>query len=115
MALVHEDLTPLSGKKIIRLMGDLLHYSYDTYEEHLEKSLYYGKLKGEEWIRKNKSSILMKRMVGPYFSFLKSYLLQLGFLDGKAGFNIAKMNYLQYITAINHYQSELKNKTLSSS
>jgi glycosyltransferase involved in cell wall biosynthesis len=106
MALVHEDLTPLNEKTIVKLKGDLLHYSYLSYAEHLEKSHIYGRLKAEEWIRKTESPNLLKRLAGPYFTFIKSYFLKFGFLDGKAGFNIAKMNYLQYVTAINHYKSE---------
>lgn len=104
-ALVHEDLTPLEGIKIIKLEGDLWHYSYHSTEEHLQKSLAYGKLKGEEWIRTHNHPGFLKRIVAPYFAFIKTFVIKKGFLDGNAGFNIARMNYLQYKTAIEHYMA----------
>ena len=106
-ALVHEDLTPLDNISIIKLNGDLWHYSYDSIAEHRQKSIQYGRLKGAEWIRTGKHPRLWKRWGAPYFAFIRSYVLKAGFLDGAAGFNIAKMNYLQYRTAIKQFMSSL--------
>jgi glycosyltransferase involved in cell wall biosynthesis len=93
-ALVHEDLEPLNDKVIHALQGDLLHYSYSSYEEHKIKVLDYAELQALQWVKNNKSPSLLKKLFGPYFNFLKTYVLQLGFLDGQAGFHIAKMNAL---------------------
>jgi glycosyltransferase involved in cell wall biosynthesis len=104
-AMVHEDLTPLHDKTIVKLSGDILHYSYESYLEHRKKAIQYGKLKALEWDRVGQIPGPFKKWGSPLFAFLKSYLIQKGFLDGKAGLHIAKMNYLQYRTAIQQFNN----------
>ena len=100
---VHEDLITGTKHSIKRLDGKLLHYSYDSKEEHEYKTTHYGKLKSQKWIENNKSVSVLKRLLGPSFRFFKTYIIQLGFLDGKAGYHISKVNAKMIRTAINHY------------
>ena len=90
--LVHEDLEPLKNKSFVKLKGDIIHFSYDSLQEHRNKLLEYAHLKAEEMIRKGVKPSYSKKWLGPYFSFFKTLILNLGFLDGKNGWNIAKMN-----------------------
>lgn len=102
-ALVHEDVEPLDNKIIKSLKGDLLHYSYSSYEEHKNKVLEYADLRAQQWLKNNEAPSFLKRSFGPYFNFVKTYILQLGFLDGSAGFHIAKMNTLLSSTQIKKF------------
>ena len=86
---VHESLE-LSGP-VGHLDGDLLHYTCDTPDQHVRNVERYTDLAARE-IRESGSPVAAwKLLLGPPFSFVKSYLLQLGILDGKAGFMIARM------------------------
>lgn len=95
---VHESVI-LNGKKG-RIHEPFLHYTYPTISSHINKINRYSELaalNGE-----NKYSLLTSLFFGVN-KFLKMYLLQKGFLDGKYGFllcvNSAFGVYLKYIKA----------------
>lgn len=91
-SLVHEDLSPLEDKKIVKLNGVLLHYSFKDKEDHLKRIETYAKLRAQEWIQKKKSPSILKRFFGPSFRWFRTYILKLGLLDGKAGWYISANN-----------------------
>lgn len=107
---VHESLEFPDDTLIDQLNGQLLHYSYDSIQDHKEKSTKYGKLKAETWIEKNKSVNTIKKLFGPSFKFIRTYIFRLGFLDGKEGYIISKIDASMIRTAISHYY-ELKKKS----
>ena len=98
-----------SGINLKELNGQLLHYSYNSVEDHKAKSTKYGKLKAESWLNNGKSLSVPKRLLGPTFKFLRTYILKLGFLDGKEGYVISKVDAQMIRTAIQHYD-HLKNR-----
>lgn len=110
LAPVHESLEYADDIKIEELKGQLLHYSYDSIQDHRNKSTKYGKLKAESWIKNNKSVSIFKKWFGPTFKFIRTYIFRLGFLDGKEGFIISRIDANMIRTAILHYQ-KLKNKS----
>lgn len=93
-AQVHEDLEQKPDTHILRLPGILLHYTADDYETFLAKNRNYARLSADKYLASGKKSPLWKRWLSPVFTFLKEYILQSGFLDGKAGLQIAKANAL---------------------
>jgi glycosyltransferase involved in cell wall biosynthesis len=97
-AQVHETVIPVAQDCIVAyLQGDLLHYSFESIKNLLNSSK--TKLYISMYARKKK---LPKPVVfiKSLFSFIKSYLLKRGFLDGKAGVAVAisgmKYTYLKY-------------------
>lgn len=108
-ALVHEDLTPIDNKKTIKLDGDLLHYSYSSVTEHKKKVKEYAYLKARRWIEQGKSPSIGKRFLGPLFNLIKTYVIHLGFLDGKAGWTIAIMDAIMAREEIRQYDFLIKN------
>jgi glycosyltransferase involved in cell wall biosynthesis len=84
---VHETLL-LHSPKIGFLKGDLLHYSFYSVSDHLQKIAYYTDLMAQQEIEKGKKASFLKLYLSPLFKFLKSYFMQLGFLDGYQGFVI---------------------------
>ena len=88
--LVHEELDGLSKSKSVRLDGLILHYSYFKESQHLVKIDKYAKYRAEEWIQQGRKPSILKRYFGPELRFLRNYVWLFGFLDGKAGYSIAK-------------------------
>lgn len=98
--LVHEVLKPDPDLEIIKLDGDLLHFSYYTEEEHLKQIEKYTDYSSVKAFKKGQKSNYFKIFYKTAFKFFRDYVLKLGFLDGKAGFivcrNSAYAKYLKY-------------------
>lgn len=89
---VHETLKIPEGMKETWLAGDLLHYSYHTKADHYRQIEKYSTLHAQKMLAEGKKYSSFKRYVSPAFKFFKTYVLQLGFLDGYAGFQIASIS-----------------------
>lgn len=88
---VHAEI--LAEGAIGRLKGRLIH---DTYkgkglEAHLLKGMRYTTWAALDRVDKIKKITLYHLLVKPFFAFLKRYILEKGFLDGKQGFIISCM------------------------
>lgn len=103
--MVHEKIqciNPTDEKDIQfkRLKGDILHYSVQNKKQHLEKIKHYTNLQVQKLQSKGKKATIIKRFFSPLALFLRNYFFKLGFLDGKMGWQIAKLNayatYLKY-------------------
>ena len=90
--LVHEKLD-VDGK-IGTFKNALIHFSYADYNTYKGKMLSYGKLKAQEKFAKNMKPSIIKEVLHPVYSFLYSYTIRLGFLDGKKGITICYLNAL---------------------
>jgi len=91
---VHETLQFPAGMETKMLNGYLHHYTVSSYADHLEKTRRYAKLNAEKNRQLGKQSSWIKAIASSAFNFLKNYLFKMGFLDGKAGWQIAKLNAL---------------------
>ena len=88
---VHEELVSIKGnRQFDKLSGKLLHEAYETHEELEHKLDRYARLSIEEKVTRDQLSSIYKKLFSPKYHFLKSYLWKGGFLDGQAGFKIAK-------------------------
>src|SRR5690606_19747202 len=85
---VHEAIRVKPGMQLCPLDGKLLHYTAADYATFLRKNLNYARLAAGE----KKGFSPFKQWLSPAFTFLKEYIFQLGFLDGKAGLLIAAGN-----------------------
>ena len=103
--LVHEKLIVSSTIKKVKLNHKLMHNSYRSLDDHMEKIEKYAKLKAESWIINDKTPGALKRFFGPLAKAFSSYVLKLGFLDGTAGWNIARMNAHLVRRQIHHFDS----------
>lgn len=79
-----------------KLKSDMLHYTYETWEQYLNKMNHYSTLAA----KKNKdagkkSNFILDIILRPAFAFFKMYILKLGFLDGQIGYMLSK-NYANY-------------------
>lgn len=93
-SLVHEKLIIPDGTRIIKLHNQIIHNSYKSLKDHKDKIEKYASLRAQIWHRNGSAPSFGKRYFGAIWKGFKSYILNLGFLDGKAGWTIAKMNML---------------------
>ena len=80
----------------------LQHFSVSDYESYRRKMIHYGQLKGQELFEKGKHFSVITQYLKSAFKFFKTYVLRLGFLDGKEGF---QLSVLQTLSVFETYQS----------
>lgn len=107
---IHESLELSPGVKVHQLDGDLLHYSYSSMHEYIEKMNHYTDLSAEEIAPKMPKNLRLKVIVNPFMRFFKMYFLKRGFLDGFIGFQICFLSamavFLKYSKAIEKIKHE---------
>lgn len=90
--LVHEKLIYDGSIDLVRLKGDLLHYTYRDLEHYLVKSASYASAWAEQRQAKGKSSSLLQGFLHGVACFMKMYVFRFGFLDGKQGLLLAMLS-----------------------
>ena len=98
-ALVHESVE-VQGK-IGLLEGKLLHYSYENFEQVLDKANQYSSAAAQMLQRRGRDSSVSGAVLRGLWAFIRTYFLQRGFLDGREGFMVAVSNaggtYYRYL------------------
>lgn len=83
-----------------RLTSPLLHYTYQTAVDVQRKTEQYAEAGALNMFGARKTATLLDAPVRAGWAFIRTYCLRLGFLDGIAGWQIARMNakttYLKY-------------------
>ena len=88
---VHETLVLPPNIIIKKLDGQLHHFSIRDTSEFLNKTMHYAKLSAAKYALSGRSATVAKLYISPMFHFFKNYIVFLGFLDGREGWNIAMM------------------------
>lgn len=91
-AAVHEVLIFPTNVDIQSIKGKILHYTASNEADMLTKAKRYAQLNAAKYFAKGKRTNALMPFLSAIFSFIKNYIFRLGFLDGKAGFIIAKIN-----------------------
>jgi hypothetical protein len=86
---VHEGV--MVNGAIGHLNGDLLHFPYRNWADHEKRIERYTDLAAQAARSTGRRTNLLKLALSPPLTFLKSYLLHAGFLDGWRGAAIAYM------------------------
>jgi heptosyltransferase II len=97
--LVHEQLT-INGKSRV-LKHAIEHYSFKDKEDFLQKRLQYSRLKAKEFYQEGIQTNILHFTVRPAFRFFKYYVLKLGFINGRRGYEVARILgyhvYMRYV------------------
>ncbi|HRP31684.1 MAG TPA: glycosyltransferase family 2 protein [Agriterribacter sp.] len=93
----HDKIIMQKGASIIHLIGDLLHHTYQSEEEHRHQQDRFSTIAAKAMYDQGIPSYSYKIWLNSIAAFIKGYVIKLGFLDGKAGFNIA------WYTALHSY------------
>ena len=88
-ACVHESVG-VPGR-VETLSGEILHYTCDSLEEHVQRIEFYTDLAAKEMLDRGERVSAMGRLFSPPWIFVNTYFLRLGILDGRQGFIIARM------------------------
>ena len=90
---VHESVHVSGGISgaIGHLNSDLLHFTCDSLSQHLRTLDRYTSLAAQQLAASGKPIPFRRLVIDPPWTFLRSYFLQRGFLDGTHGFLIAAM------------------------
>jgi glycosyltransferase involved in cell wall biosynthesis len=86
---VHERLT--ADGPVGQLQGDLLHFPYRDLKDHEDRIERYTKLAAQAASSVGRRGSVLKLALAPPLTFLKSFVLHAGFLDGWRGLAIAYM------------------------
>ncbi len=89
---IHEVLRGLSKENTLLLEGDCLHYSYYSVDEHYAQAEKFTSIQAKDLFQQGKKSPWYKRVFSPLSKFVVDYFFRLGFLDGKAGFTVARIS-----------------------
>lgn len=87
---VHELLDVKGNHRV--LSNYMLHYSFSNYKSYKKKAEHYGVLKAKELFKKREQPNWFHFYIKPAYKFLSNYILRLGFLDGKEGYILCKLN-----------------------
>lgn len=97
---IHEQIVFRDHPEVVRLKGDLLHYSFYTREEHLRQIDHFTTLMAEDLHRRGRKASVLKVWSAPAIRFLRDFVVKRGFLDGKPGWHVCSGSawaaYLKY-------------------
>ncbi len=88
--IVHESLR--TNSKIGKLRSHLLHLSYRSLDEVIEKVNLYSSIGAEKMANNGRRTSLTTALAKGFWAFIRTYILKLGFLDGKRGLLLAISN-----------------------
>lgn len=96
----HDKLEYSEKTPIQNLKGDLLHYSFYTFDEYLHKMEHFSILGAETYFKKNIKNNRLYIFLSPVAIFIRTFFFNLGFLEGAKGFQIcwltAKFKYMKF-------------------
>lgn len=108
----HDKVLLSPGIRPVHLRGDILHYTVATTTEHLIKAQQFATIAAHAAHLHGQRSNLLLIGFSPIFKFIRDFILRLGFLDGVAGWHIARISamakYWKYSTlyALNKSKSD---------
>ncbi|CAN5343648.1 glycosyltransferase family 2 protein [soil metagenome] len=89
--LIHESVKMQENAKVEKLKSDILHYTIENASHHHKMiGTRYAPLAARQMFERGKRTSLLKIYTAGFTTFLKTYLLKGGFLDGLAGFTISR-------------------------
>lgn len=76
------------------LKSAMYHYTYQSWDQYYRKLNQYASLAAQkQYERGKKSSFILDVLFKPFWSFIKVYFINLGFLDGKMGLMLSLNHY----------------------
>jgi glycosyltransferase involved in cell wall biosynthesis len=89
---LHEKFLMSNGATIGRLKGDLLHWTFSSLQDHIDKMNRYSLIGAEEFHKAGKKANFFTPYIHFIWGFFRSYIIHKGFLDGRNGYLICSVN-----------------------
>lgn len=93
---IHEQFVLTNGSRPVPLEGDLLHRTNPDLSDRIRTINNFSTKAAEDLLSRGVSGSLFRVLVKPAFRFFGEYLLRRGFLDGFAGYVVARTS-AQYV------------------
>jgi glycosyltransferase involved in cell wall biosynthesis len=97
---IHEKFIMSNGYKVGKLKGDLLHVSFISRQDHIDKMKKYSQIGAEEFHKAGRKATIFTPYIHFLWGFFRSYIIRGGFLDGRNGYTIcsqyAKSTFNKY-------------------
>jgi glycosyltransferase involved in cell wall biosynthesis len=88
---IHESWQVVEGERIEKLTADIIHRSVDSLEQHAELiETRYAPLGAKQMFESGRRTSGFKMAFAGPAAFIRAYVLKAGFLDGAAGWHIAR-------------------------
>ncbi len=101
---VHEQY--MTEGRIGKLNEKIVHYTYDTIEQFLEKLNRYTTQSAVQYEKERKRADIFKIYSKMAYRFIRMYILQMGFLDGYEGYMLAKYSSIYTMTKYTKLREE---------
>ena len=88
----HDTVIIDSNATMKRIKNDIIHYSYNSIEEHINQTNKFSTISAEALFRVNRKSNLLIIFFKTFFSSLNNFVFKLAFLDGFYGVVIGSIN-----------------------
>jgi glycosyltransferase involved in cell wall biosynthesis len=88
----HECVQLNGDYPVQKLKGDILHYSFRAYSEHITQMNKFSTVSAETLYARGRRPSAIKPFLSAFWAFFNSYFFRLGFLDGIYGYVIASNN-----------------------
>ncbi len=115
--LVHERL--VTSSKVGQLVAPLLHESFTSFEAVLDKANRYSTAGAQILLERGKTASVGKALAHGFWAFFRTYVLRLGFLDGRMGLVLAISNaegtYYRYLKLWLLSRSKVRDRASSTS
>ena len=72
----------------VYLRRRMLHYSYWSYDDYMQRLQRYTSYQAEKWYREGRRASILKLLFNMPLRFLHAYMIRGGFLDGLVGFQV---------------------------
>jgi len=88
---LHEKFIMSNGGTVGKLKGDLLHWPCISHQDHLDKMRKFSTIGAEEYHKSGRKAGLFTPYIHLIWGFIRSYIINRGFLDGRDGFVICSL------------------------
>jgi glycosyltransferase involved in cell wall biosynthesis len=106
---VHTDLD-ISGP-IPTLRNPLIHYTYRDFDQYFEKLLNYAEWGAAQGFREGRRVGFMAVAGRPFWRFVRTYIFQLGFLDGLHGLAVCGLQSVAvFLKYLRHWEYGIREK-----
>jgi glycosyltransferase involved in cell wall biosynthesis len=107
----HDRIEMQDGATTKKLAGDILHYSYNTIEEHVQQNNRFSTISADTLFKRGKKTSMFRIIINPVWAFILGYFLRRGFLDGFYGFVVAlHVAHLSFLKHAKLYLKQIKAK-----
>ena len=108
----HDKIVMSEGASVSHLRGDILHYSYNSIEEHVLQNNKFSSISAETLFKRGKKTNIFNMIINPFWAFILGYFLRRGFMDGFHGFVVAlHVAHLSFLKHAKLYLKQIKSST----